>query len=388
MGYGLMLDQLCKRLIVLLCNFFLFCICIFADNIDLIFQQQVVGVDHEIYANIYPDADPMGIFLDNDILVYTKRRKEIRFYNINTKKSEIVFESKNIIFLIGEISDNVIFKIMDRNNNRNIGYYRLNKSKIIEPCKEIKLNKNIIFDINERKLRITRNKYKKEISDIYLTPVYNEFEEALYYLTNEDNSSSVTTFSLMKYSISENKVYLIQKGVRSFSLNNRYLIICDLNSKSQISIIYTEVIYHLEIIDLKNGIILLNSDEMIAKGKQFAIEYLSLNSKDILSIFGTYFYKENGKLYKKRPLFLMKIIEDNNVSNKKQFTTKIDNLRFRERPDLDSKVIRVFKKSEKLTILETGKTETIDGVKGTWVKVKTEQGEIGWCFDAYLEEVK
>jgi len=35
-----------------------------------------------------------------------------------------------------------------------------------------------------------------------------------------------------------------------------------------------------------------------------------------------------------------------------------------------------------------GKEETINGVKGSWVKVRTESGDTGWCFDAYLEEVK
>jgi len=70
------------------------------------------------------------------------------------------------------------------------------------------------------------------------------------------------------------------------------------------------------------------------------------------------------------------------------YKPSVNNLRFRESPTLDGKYIRTLKKGEKLQLLETGKTETINGVKGTWVKVKTEKGEIGWCFDAYLEEVK
>jgi len=85
----------------------------------------------------------------------------------------------------------------------------------------------------------------------------------------------------------------------------------------------------------------------------------------------------------------LKILDGNNhVNNKKEFIPKIDNLRFRKSPDLNAKVIRAFNKGEKLQLLETGKAETIDCVKGTWVKVKTDKGEIGWCFDAYLEEVK
>jgi len=72
----------------------------------------------------------------------------------------------------------------------------------------------------------------------------------------------------------------------------------------------------------------------------------------------------------------------------KNVTPSISNLRFRETPDLKGKFIRSLIKGEKLELIEKGKSETIDGVKGVWVKVKTEKGEIGWCFDAYLEEVK
>ena len=71
-----------------------------------------------------------------------------------------------------------------------------------------------------------------------------------------------------------------------------------------------------------------------------------------------------------------------------QYTPTVDNLRFRETEDTSSKILRKLKKGEKLELLEKGKTETIGDATGVWVKVRTEQGEIGWCFDAYLEEVK
>jgi len=66
----------------------------------------------------------------------------------------------------------------------------------------------------------------------------------------------------------------------------------------------------------------------------------------------------------------------------------VDSLRFREYPSTEGKFIRNLKKGEKLELLEIDIQETINGVKGNWVKIKTEKGEIGWCFDAYLEEVK
>jgi len=70
------------------------------------------------------------------------------------------------------------------------------------------------------------------------------------------------------------------------------------------------------------------------------------------------------------------------------FETIIDNLRFRATPSTDGIFLRMLQKGEKLNLLQKGKTETIEGIEGTWVQVRTEKGEVGWCFDAYLEEIK
>jgi len=92
--------------------------------------------------------------------------------------------------------------------------------------------------------------------------------------------------------------------------------------------------------------------------------------------------------------YWIKVMTDKKVTGwifhiqNKLFFSKVDTLRLRESPSIDGKIIRNLIKGEKLELLEKGKVETINGVKGTWVKVKTEQGEVGWCFDAYLEEVK
>ena len=72
----------------------------------------------------------------------------------------------------------------------------------------------------------------------------------------------------------------------------------------------------------------------------------------------------------------------------------VASLRFRSSPSSDGKIIRKLNKGEKLEFLERGTQENINNVPGNWVKVRTEQGEEGWCreegwcFDAYLEEVK
>ncbi len=98
------------------------------------------------------------------------------------------------------------------------------------------------------------------------------------------------------------------------------------------------------------------------------------------------------KKYKNESIF---VIFNKNVQEKLQkfreskyvnisYEVNTDNLRFRESPTIDGKLIRMLKKGEMLEFIESGKEDTINGIKGTWIKVKTEQGEVGWCFDAYL----
>lgn len=65
---------------------------------------------------------------------------------------------------------------------------------------------------------------------------------------------------------------------------------------------------------------------------------------------------------------------------------KIEKLRLRIDPSLNSKIVRNLNKEDKLIIIKTGKEEIIEGNKGNWVKVITGQNEIGWCFNNYLED--
>lgn len=74
-------------------------------------------------------------------------------------------------------------------------------------------------------------------------------------------------------------------------------------------------------------------------------------------------------------------------TNPEYYTPTINNLRFREGSNLKTKVIRLLRKGEKLIVLLKSKKQTIDGIEGCWVKVKTESGETGWCFDGYLEKL-
>jgi hypothetical protein len=68
------------------------------------------------------------------------------------------------------------------------------------------------------------------------------------------------------------------------------------------------------------------------------------------------------------------------------YTPTINNLRLREGPNLDSKTIRLLRLGEKLEVTARAHSQKIDDVRGTWVRVKTQSGEVGWCFDAYLKK--
>jgi hypothetical protein len=61
------------------------------------------------------------------------------------------------------------------------------------------------------------------------------------------------------------------------------------------------------------------------------------------------------------------------------------NLRLRSEPDTskDNRIAGVPQGS-KVELLETGKIETIDNIKDSWFKVKTEDGTEGWLFSGYL----
>ena len=48
----------------------------------------------------------------------------------------------------------------------------------------------------------------------------------------------------------------------------------------------------------------------------------------------------------------------------------------------------MLKIGDKLTMMDEGKEETIDGIKGQWIYVMTEDHRHGWCFNGYLKEIE
>ncbi len=76
--------------------------------------------------------------------------------------------------------------------------------------------------------------------------------------------------------------------------------------------------------------------------------------------------------------------ENQSNNNLIYYISVVDCLRFRKSPGLNGENIRSLKKSDKLKLIEKGKEETINGLKGNWIKVQAVDNQEGWCFDPYL----
>ena len=74
-----------------------------------------------------------------------------------------------------------------------------------------------------------------------------------------------------------------------------------------------------------------------------------------------------------------------------------ENLKLRASEALNSETLTVMAAGTCVKILQIGKSETIDGIAGNWVKVEVQDGAedkngtrikartAGWCFGGYLE---
>lgn len=78
--------------------------------------------------------------------------------------------------------------------------------------------------------------------------------------------------------------------------------------------------------------------------------------------------------------------------NSVKYVSSKDGLNVRESPTLNTKKIAALIYASEVTVLETGTEETIDGIKGNWVKIKipklswSQKDLSGWVFGGYLSE--
>jgi hypothetical protein len=144
--------------------------------------------------------------------------------------------------------------------------------------------------------------------------------------------------------------------------------------------------------EITNFMILVRKSDL--SFKYYPIDGCELNKIDIR--YGQYMIKDNKMMLvnsqEDKSFITLEFVKDkkiNNVQfNKKSMYTSTVSLRVRESADTSAKIITTLTQGSKVEVLEKGKSDTINNIKGNWVKVKTEKGETGWCFDGYLEEVK
>jgi hypothetical protein len=110
--------------------------------------------------------------------------------------------------------------------------------------------------------------------------------------------------------------------------------------------------------------------------KSISIELLGNNEIKIINGF-LYFDEE---IYKK--------IGGPNIPFNDYYISKNKLLVLKNEPSQDSSNALKVQHGEKLLIIEYGQRESINNIEGYWLKVKNENGSVGWCFDAYLEKME
>ncbi len=245
-------------------------------------------------------------------------------------------------------------------------------------------NKKITFSIENKELKIETSKKKDKIN------LEHSFKE----ISNQHNL-------IKSHEIPGGDFYTItpfpvELGIEWGKDKVAYLVIYfDYNYISK----YSEKYDNIEIIIESNKKITLDNgmdiDDIIKLLNSRNIKYENIEKYLIKVYFDkeiNFSFNEDTRKIYDISIFFEKIIKSKDdeqvLVEDRFFSPKISNLRFRETPDLNGKFIRFLNQSEKLKLIEIGKIETIDRIKGSWMKVKTEKGEIGWCFDAYLKEVK
>jgi hypothetical protein len=122
-------------------------------------------------------------------------------------------------------------------------------------------------------------------------------------------------------------------------------------------------------------------NEFMMKEELVSVCYIKSNE---LNIEGYVFRFDITELESTFEIYDNPSIEENRYSI--FYTPKVDNLRLRDKPNVDGKLIRFLKKGEVLRVYQKSKEEIVNGESGNWIYVETKDGKYGWCFDFYLEE--
>jgi|GEM_PF-5158589 len=282
---------------------------------------------------------------------------------------------KNIILLILMI----IISISLYSQENKISFYNIfiltfDNSLILEKVGESIFtyqndeNKYMVrFDIN-----ITKDKFYTQMQ-VYLRPKKNINLEELkeYTKIGEPENASANFGSGEEYS------YYFKENNNFTDINLNNIIIKRAISDWGSEYIHDKLLYNIEIKDNKYF------DNCLIEFSNMMPENIS-NIKEIEELINKHDkIVENYLIIEKA----IKSILFKNGIYIKYFIAKVDNLRLREKPSLNGTIIRNLNKDEKIELIEKGKEETINNIRGNWLKVKTKKNEIGWCFDPYLKEI-
>ena len=284
-----------------------------------------------------------------------------------SKSSRIVFIKVKYGDIVGWIPITSIFFPFITENNK---YYGIKiKSKKDEIYNHAIYISFMIIDKNNKLIEKEIFKQHKKNNAIYCSYVENT---SLSNINNDDKEEIVLSGDFVEGLWASDR--RVEKAELWLNEDKNQIVEIFLNKKESESM-YGESKYSYQILDNNNDgfkeniIVQLN-----AKSYESYLdpdwdvekygEYIIINAK--------YNYIWDGEKYIYKPQY---------------YFVTVNNLRLRDRFFLDSNVTKLLKLNEKVELLHyIDKEERIDDIMGKWFYVKTENGELGWCFSGYLME--
>lgn len=346
------------------------------DNLENFYN---INFDNNIFIT---DVD----FYSNDYCLITTINEVIN-YNLNTKEKIFLFKDSLNIFEAKSFENKIIYSYGYYDDSYVFIYNTKYKTKEYIPKLSSKLciykdlswkNDNEFFYISNDTKNIDTELFDGEISFLQNSSKSNIYFQNLYKYNIKSKKNQLIKANVSQYKISNENIIYLSVNDDKYTLFKINLIDSNLNEIINLNVNSELLFYDGQYIFIceNRKLVKINIDNL--EKNDVSIDMSSFNKLRISPNKKTFIlYKENGNIVS----FFSKI---NSNTESGLFFPTIRNLRFRKSPK-NGKFIRLLDKSEKLELLEKGDTETIGGAEGTWVKVKTEQGEIGWCFDAYLE---
>lgn len=245
------------------------------------------------------------------------------------------------------------------------------------------------FNARVEALRVAASKDMESKKSVYLETVYKvEKEEKLTALQRSledllaarfDLNKTYYNFSIGKYNADEN-IYPVTFSyyVRTEIVNEKKKYIWDdevlkWEIEREKAKLLAAVKSDLKL-SVKTALFKLDNRYVL---DQYEITILSPDTNEVLFTYTIY------KDKRIRAKFVPKIEAS---AAAKIYTSTIPDLRLRDAEKVGNR-IRLLGAKERINIIEIGQADTIEGIQGNWVKIRSlEKGDEGWCFGGYLKE--